>query len=110
MSWYDYVPGGNYIDSFLHPEEGYNDAARKMQEMWQQIQGFQQPYNQAGQGQIPILQDAQKRLLDPSSLLADWMSKYETSPYAKQSMANAKEEGLGAASSMGLMGSSAALA
>lgn len=109
MSWTDFIPGGNMIDSMLHPEAGYDEAAKKMQEAWQQAQGFQMPYNTAGQGQLPILQGAQSRLLDPSSLLADWMSKYEMSPFAKKSMENAKESGLGAASSMGLMGSSAAL-
>lgn len=100
---------GKGINSMLHPERGYKDAADEMRRAWEQAQGFQRPYNEAGMGQLPVLTGAQSRLLDPSSLLAEWMSKYQESPYAKKSMENAKESGLGAASSMGLMGSSSAL-
>ena|SRR5882724_6674243 len=116
MAWYDYVPGGSMINSFLHPEEGYEAAANKMQDAWKQAQqygqqgvGYQEPYRQAGIGQTDRLNTAENQLLDPSALLSDWMNKYQASPFAQKSMANAKEAGLGAASSMGLMGSSAAL-
>lgn len=95
--------------SFLNPEEGYEEAAKKMQEAWQQSQGFQQPFLDAGKNQIGTLTGAENSLLDPSSLLGKWMESYKMSPYAQRSMENAKESGLGAASSMGLMGSSAAL-
>lgn len=109
MSWTDYVPGGSMINSMLHPEAGYEEAAKKMQEAWKQAQGFQEPFRQAGLDQTGRLNTAENSLLDPSALLAQWMSKYQESPYAQKSMANAKEAGLGAASNMGLMGSSAAL-
>ena len=99
----------NGVNSFFHPEKGYKDAQKEMEDKWAQAQGFQQPYNQAGQNQIGILNQAQSNLLDPSKLLAEWMSKYEESPYAKRSMENAKSSGLDAASSMGLMGSSNAI-
>jgi hypothetical protein len=39
----------------------------------------------------------------------DWMSKYDTSPYAQRVMEMEKQKALEAASSMGLMGSSGAL-
>lgn len=113
MSWTDYIipvkGGSNMINSFLHPEAGYQDAAKQMEEAWRQAQGFQEPYRKAGLDQLPILTGAQSKLLDPSVLLADWMSKYETSPFAQRSMSNAKASGLDAASSMGLSGSNAAL-
>lgn len=110
MSWLSGIPVvGNAVDSFLHPEEGYKDAAKKMEEAWRQAQGFQEPYRQAGVDQLGRLNQAENSLLDPSALLAKWMGSYETSPYAKKSMENATASGLDAASSMGLMGSSPAL-
>jgi hypothetical protein len=109
MAWTDYVPGGSMINSFLHPEQGYEDAAKKMEDAWRQAQGFEDPYRQAGIGQLDRLNTAENQLLDPSALLSSWMSKYQESPFAQKSMQNAKESGLDTASSMGLMGSSAAL-
>lgn len=110
MSWSNVIPGvGGAIDSFLHPEAGYQDAAKQMQQAWKQAQGFQSPYQQAGANQLGTLTGAENKLLDPSALLSNWMSKYQESPYAKQSQSNAKSAGLDAASSMGLMGSSSAL-
>lgn len=100
---------GNMVDSFFHPEKGYEDAQKEMEAKWRQAQGFQEPFRQAGLDQTGRLTGAEDKLLDPSSLLADWMSKYQMSPFAQQSMQNAKASGLDAASSMGLMGSSAAL-
>lgn len=117
MSFISGIPVvGNAIDSFIHPEKGYQAAGDEMQKMWQQIQGFnnqglgyQQPYQTAGAAQIPTLNNAENQLLNPSDLLAKWMDSYSTSPFAKTSMMNAKNAGLDAASSMGLMGSSPAL-
>lgn len=108
MAWYD-VPGTSLISSFLHPEQGYEDASKEMQNAWEQAQKFQQPYAQAGANQIGTLTGAENSLLDPSALLGKWMESYQTSPYAQKSMQNARESGLNAASSMGLSGSSAAV-
>lgn len=104
------IPGvGNMVNSFLHPEAGYKDAAKKMQAAWGQAQQFQQPYAQAGQNQLGTLTGAENSLLDPSALLAKWMDSYQMSPFAEKTMQNSRESGLDAASSMGLSGSSAAL-
>jgi hypothetical protein len=100
---------GDMVSGFFHPGRGYKDARKEMEEKWRQAQGFQNPYNQFGQDQAGRLNNAENSLLDPSKLLAEWMSKYQESPYAKKSMENAKESGLDAASSMGLMGSSPAI-
>lgn len=100
---------GNMVDSFWHPEKGYEDAQKEMEAKWKQAQGFQEPFRQAGVDQLGRLTGAEDKLLDPSALLSDWMSKYQTSPFAQQSMSNAQSSGLDAASSMGLMGSSGAL-
>jgi hypothetical protein len=113
MGIFDSLAGGfglgDSVHSMLNPDEGYRAAADQMRKAWEQAQGFQDPYRKAGLDQTGRLNDAENKLLDPSALLADWMSKYQTSPFAQKSMANAKESGLDAASSMGLMGSSSAL-
>jgi len=114
MGIFDTIAGGigglgKGFNSFLHPEKGYKDAEEEMRRAWEEAQKYQKPYADAGMGQLPILTGAQGKLLDPSTLLSEWMKKYETSPYAQKSMENAKESGLNAASSMGLMGSSSAL-
>lgn len=104
MSWLS-----NMLSSFVHPERGYDAAAAKQREYWDQAKGYQTPYMNAGTDQIGKLNDAQGKLLNPSDLLNDWMSKYKTSAFAQKSMDNAKEAGMSGASSMGLLGSSAAL-
>src|ERR1700689_1882233 len=130
MAWYDSIPGGSMVNSFLHPEEGYKAAADQMRKSWMEAQGFgkqgidfakqglnygerglgfQDHFRQAGLDQTGRLNQAENRLLDPSSLLNEWMEKYNTSPFAQKSMQNANEAGLGAASKMGLMGSNAAV-
>lgn len=100
---------GNALDSMLNPDRGYKAAADEMQKMWQQSQAFQQPFMNAGTAQLPQLTSAENQLLNPSDLLAKWMQSYSMSPFAQTSMTNAKNAGLDAASSMGLMGSSPAL-
>jgi len=121
MSFISGIPVvGNAIDSFLHPEAGYKAAGDEMQKAWQQAQqfqqnglnqslGIQQPFQTAGTSQLPILNNAENQLLNPSDLLSKWMQSYSMSPFAQTSMSNAKNAGLDAASSMGLMGSSSAL-
>jgi len=94
---------------FLDPSEGYKDAAHQMKKFWEQSMNFQKPYMEAGNAQLPILTGAQNQLLNPADLLGKWMEQYQTSPYAKRSMENAKASGLDTASQMGLGGSSAAL-
>jgi len=109
MSWLSKALGYDAASSMMHPERGYHDANKQIQRSWEEAMRFQKPYADAGMGQLPMLQGAEKDLLDPSALLAKWMEKYEMSPYAKNSMGNAKEAGLDAASSMGLSGSSSAI-
>lgn len=101
---------GNMLGSFLHPERGYNEAEKAFTDYLNQARSTEQPFINQGMSQFPILQGAESNLLDPSKLLADWMSKYEMSPYAKTSLANAREQGLNAAQAQGLGGSSAATA
>lgn len=100
---------GKSIHSFLHPEEAYEDAADELRRQFEEAKGFIQPYQQHGLDQYGNLQGGINSLLNPESLMSRFTGSYETSPYAKQLLGLNKSQGLDAASSMGLMGSSAAL-
>lgn len=107
MSWLDGI--GNMVDSFLHPEKGYQKGQNQLDKYYNQGQGYLQPYNQFGQDAHGNLSEAMRRLLDPASLQADWTKGYAESPSAKNAEAMAQEHGLDAASGLGLMGSNTAL-
>ncbi len=97
------------LSSFLNPQKGYEDAEKVFRNFYDQSRGNMQPFIDQGKAQYGNLSGAEGALLDPESLLKKWMSGYQESPYAKQSMANARSGGLDAASSMGLLGSSSAI-
>lgn len=100
------IPG---IKSFFSPEKGYQAAQEEAQKYYKDAQGNLQPYNANGQSQFQRLTGQAEALNDPVHLQDQWAQSYEMSPQAQQLLSQAKESGLGAASSMGLMGSSAAL-
>jgi len=104
------------IDSFLNPDKGYKKGQAQLdkyynqaRDLYNQGQGYLQPYNQFGQSAYSNYSDAMKRLLDPAELQADWVKGYSESPSAKNAEAMAQEHGLDAASGLGLMGSNSAL-
>lgn len=109
MSIYGVGPFGNMMDSFLHPEEGYRQAGREIENTYGQARNFLMPYQTAGLNQIPQLQGAEDYLLNPVKMENDWASSYNASPYAQQLKAEALQSGLQSASQQGLLGSSAAL-
>jgi hypothetical protein len=76
---------------------------------WDQAQKYQHPYWQGGVDQYGRLNQATGDLMDPQALQDKWSKGYQQSDYAKQLLGQNKTSGLDAASSMGLMGSSAAL-
>lgn len=100
---------GQMISSFLSPEEGYKKAAEEQEKYYRDAQGNLMPYNQNGQSQFGRLTAQADALNNPVNLENQWAQSYSQSPYATSQMGRAKEAGLGAASSMGLLGSSAAL-
>jgi hypothetical protein len=100
---------GNMISSFLHPEDAYEDAQNEARRYWDESKGYLKPFMDRGLEQYPQLQEFIKKLSNPMALQNEWSSGYETSPYAKRMMDINKQIGLENASSMGLMGSSAAL-
>ena len=97
------------INSFLNPQEGYEKAGDAITNSWNQGRSFLQPYQDAGTGQVPILNNAIDRLLNPVGLQDEWMKSYEMSPYATHLRDSAMASGLDSASQQGLLGSSAAL-
>jgi len=99
----------SWLSSFLNPGKGYQTYQNNLTKAYQDAQGLQQPYLNYGTQAGQQLTDATGKLLDPVALQNEWMNSYETSEQARRAMSDAKDAGLGAASSMGLMGSSAAI-
>lgn len=97
------------LDSFFSPGNAYKKAGKQLQRYYTDAQGALQPYNQHGQDQFQRLMDQANALNDPAALQAKWASGYEMSPSARMMTEQAKNSGLDAASSMGLMGSGAAV-
>lgn len=99
----------NMLESFLNPDKGYKEAGKQYEQGWQNALAFEAPYAQHGGNTWGRLNEMLNTLLNPEALENKWAQGYETSPYAKQLLEQNKTSGLDAASSMGLMGSSAAL-
>ena len=99
----------SWLSSFLHPGKGYEKGQEQLDKYYNQAQGALNPYNQQGQEQYGNLSDYIKNLMDPQALQDKWAKGYTESESAKNAEGMAKEHGLDAASSMGLMGSSPAL-
>ncbi len=99
----------SWFSSFMHPEKGYKEAQKEMEKYYNEGQGYQQPYNTAGQSQIGNLQNYINTLMDPQALQDKWSKGYNESDAAKYNEGMATQHGLNAASSMGLMGSQPAL-
>lgn len=98
-----------WLSSFFHPEKGYEKGQEELNRYYQQAQQYQQPYFQQGQSMYGPLQSIIGNLLNPQGLQGQWAQSYQESPQAKQAEEIAGERGMDAASSMGLLGSNAAL-
>lgn len=99
----------DYVTSFLHPERGYKSAEAPINQGYEEAKGYLDPYFQHGNEQYSYLNDAASQLMNPADLENKWASSFELSPFAQRLLQINKEQGLEDASSMGLMGSSAAL-
>jgi hypothetical protein len=97
------------FESFFNPQHGFEEAEKQARRGYGEAQGYLEPFRRQGMEQYPGLMEAMRKLMNPAELQSEWAKGYETSPYAKQLMQQARESGLEGASSMGLMGSSAAL-
>jgi hypothetical protein len=101
--------GRNMIRSFLHPERGYEKAQEQLGQYYNQGQNYLAPYHQQGQEAYGKLNGAMDQLLNPEQLYGRFAQSYETSPATMAAQERGRNSSLEAASSMGLMGSSAAL-
>lgn len=99
----------NGFSSFFNPQNGYKAAGNQLRKYYRDAQGNLQPYNQNGLNMFQQLLQQSQALNDPVTLENKWASSYNMSPYATELQSHATQSGLDAASSMGLMGSSAAL-
>lgn len=99
----------SFLSSFFHPGRAYREAGDVARDYYSQAQGFQQPYLAQGQEAYGQLGPAMQRLLNPQQLQGEWISGYEMSPYAQQQAEMARQQGVDAASALGLTGSSPAL-
>jgi len=99
----------SWLSSLMHPGRPYQAAQDQMTQYYNQAQQGMQPYMQQGQQAGQQLGGAMQKLMDPAALQNEWTQGYEMSPQAKQAQQMASQQGLDAASSMGLMGSQPAL-
>lgn len=99
----------SWLSSFLKPGRGYEKAQEQLDKYYNEAQGYQKPIFEQGQGAYGNLAGAMGSLLDPAALQGKWIESYQTSPAALNAQKMASQQGLNAASSMGLMGSSPAL-
>lgn len=111
MGLFDLGIGGLYkgFNSFMHPERGYEKAQEQLDKYFAQGQNALSPYMQQGQAAYEPMFGAMQNLLNPEELYNQWAQNYSTSPYAQDLMGRAQTQGLDAASSMGLLGSTPAL-
>lgn len=99
----------NMFSSFFNPGDAYKKAMNVAEQGWQDTRKYEEPFWQMGQQQIDPLNQARQALLNPVQLEDQWSEAYEPSQYAQRMLAMNRGQGLESASSMGLMGSSAAL-
>lgn len=100
----------SWLSSFMHPGRGYKAGQEQLDKYYNEAQGYQQPYNQQGINQAENLNTYIQSLMNPQQLYDEWSKGYKESEAAKINQGLAEQHGLDAASSMGLMGSSPAIA
>lgn len=105
----DLIPGAKMFSSFMHPERGYKKGQEQFDKYYNQSQNYLQPYNNQGQQAYGHLNTAMQNLLNPSQMHDQWLNNYQQSDASRFAQERARQSGMGAASSMGLMGSTPAL-
>lgn len=101
--------GAGMLGGLIGTSDAYGDAQDQLSKYYNQATGDMRPFIQAGQGAIAPMQSAAAALMNPAQLRQQWLNSYTTSPEAQRVQAMATQQGLGDASSMGLLGSTPAL-
>jgi hypothetical protein len=111
MGMFDLGIGGLFkgFSSFMQPEKGYKKGQEQLDKYYNQSQGYYQPYVNQGQEAYGDLNNAMQSLLNPTELYDQWMNSYQTSDAAKFAQERAMDQGLNAASAMGVLGSTPAM-
>lgn len=99
----------SWISNFFNPDRAYEGAGKKEQAGYEEGKGLRQPYMEHGVEAGNQLQELMQQLMHPEELQNKWAEGYTTSPAAQGLQRESMNQGLNAASSMGLGGSSAAL-
>ena len=97
-----------FWDAILDPGKPARRARQTAEASIDRGAQYTEPYRNAGDRQIPIMEGEQQKLLNPGQMQSDWAQGYETSPWAQQQIQHDTEQGKDLASSMGLLGSSTA--
>lgn len=84
------------------PGAPYQRAEDQLNNFYNQAQGFQNPFYQAGTGAIPQYQQWLQGQQDPSKFINNLMGQYQESPYAKYLQDQAMKAALNAASAGGV--------
>lgn len=83
----------------------YKDYSKELQRYYEQAQGYQNPFWQAGSGAIPQFQQWLQSQQDPSGFINKLMGQYQESPFAKFQQQQGIRAGQNAGSASGLTGS-----
>jgi len=104
------------LDSFLHPEKGYQAGQQQLNKynnlannFYEQAKAYQQPFAHIGLSQVGNLNEIINNLLNPETLRNKYLQGYQESPEAIQNEKIAQERGLNSANASGLNGSNTAL-
>lgn len=100
---------GRMLRSFLDPSRGYRKAQEQMDKYYNQAQSAYHPYIQHGEDAYGNLSGAMQNLLNPAELYDQFSGSYEPSEAARLTSEAARNSGMTAMSSLGLLGSTPAL-
>lgn len=103
------LPTVNQLQSFWFPEKAYQKAGDQLEQYYGQAREDLGPYAQQGQQAFEPLFGAMQNLMDPQGFEGQMLEGYEASPHARMLQEEASQQGLNAASSMGMLGSTPAL-
>jgi hypothetical protein len=90
---------------FSNPSKAYENAGNEYEKYYNQSQGYQEPYYNAGKEAIGGYQDWLHGMENPSEFINKQMGSYNESPYAHYLQQNALRSAQNLGSSNGLSGS-----
>lgn len=99
MDWGNAIGGITGMLGGLFGDSGapFEDASRELQKGQRAVEGYQQPYMNAGQQAIPAFQNWLQPQSNPSMFINNLMNQYQASPYSQY----LQNQGLRTAQNMG---------